>query len=124
MRKSFLLFGLSLCLFFAAQAQDAPKDTTLQEFVGKYVFPSGSIIADVTVSIENGALSISSSAGPSALVKKEADLYTITAFNGTAKFNRDSNKKIIGVSVDARGYQLEGTKTAENRFTYIFPKTL
>jgi hypothetical protein len=38
------------------------------------------------------------------------DIFTITQFQGTAKFNRDANKKIIGVSINAMGYVLEGTK--------------
>ena len=103
---------LCLCCFYAVQAQQTPtQDSTLQQFVGKYKFPEGSMVAEVVVSIEGGALSISTSIGTSPLEKKEEDLYIIVAFQGTAKFNRDANKKIIGVSINAGGYVLEGTKS-------------
>lgn len=117
MKKLILFCCLSVCLITVAQAQQnpnpapAPKDSTaMQPYVGKYKFPDGSVVAEVTVAIEDGALTMTSSAGTSALEKKADDLYTIVQFQGTAKFNRDANKKIIGVSIDAMGYQLEGTK--------------
>jgi hypothetical protein len=112
MKKYVLLFGLSLCFFMMAQAQAGSKDSAaLKEFVGKYIFPSGSVIPHVEIKLEDGALVIESAAGVSPLVKQEGDLYSITANSGTAKFNRDANKKVIGVSIDARGYQLEGAKS-------------
>ena len=92
-------------------------DTTLSQYVGKYKFPEGSVVAEVIVKFENGALSMETSAGVSALEKQGDDLYTIVQFQGTAKFNRDSNKKIIGVSINAMGYVLEGTK-AESTTAY------
>lgn len=111
MKKGFLFCCLSVCLFSVAQAQQTPpKDSTLQQFVGKYKFPEGSVVTEVTVAVEDSSLTMSSSAGTSVLEKKEEDLYVIVQFQGTAKFNRDANKKIIGVSIDAMGYQLEGTK--------------
>ncbi len=112
MKKWFLLCCLSVCLISVAQAQQTPpKDSTLKQFVGKYVFPDGSVVAEVTVAIEDTTLTMSSSAGTTLLEKKGEDLYIIVQYQGTAKFNRDANKKVIGVSIDAMGYQLEGTKT-------------
>ena len=110
--KKLILLCLCVGCFYAVQAQQTPtQDSTLQQFVGKYKFPEGSMVAEVVVSIEGGALSISTSIGTSPLEKKEEDLYIIVAFQGTAKFNRDANKKIVGVSINAGGYVLEGTKT-------------
>jgi len=111
MRKLIFLLCLGIGIVSIVNAQDAPKDSTLQEYVGKYKFPDGSVVTEVTVAIDNGALTMASSAGVSALEKKSEDLYVIVVYQGTAKFNRDANKKIIGVSIDAMGYQLEGTKT-------------
>ncbi|MEO7532023.1 MAG: hypothetical protein ABIS69_11445 [Sediminibacterium sp.] len=122
MKKGILFFSFFLCLGMLSQAQEAPKDSTLKEFVGKYIFPNGSVIPDVVIGIENDGLIITSAAGTTTLVKQEGDLYTITAYNGTAKFTRDSNKKIIGVSIDARGYQLEGTKSEGINLTVIKKK--
>jgi outer membrane protein assembly factor BamB len=123
MKKYFLLFGFALCFFLMAQAQEGSKDSSgMKELTGKYVFPSGSVIPHVEVKVENGALVIVSAAGTSPLVKQEGDLYSISANSGTAKFNRDTNKKVIGVSIDARGYQLEGTKEAESSVAMIQKK--
>ncbi len=124
MKKILLLLSMGICFLSVVNAQTAPADSSLKQFVGKYVFPDGSVIAGVTVALENGALTMSSSAGVSALVKKEEDLYEITAFNGTAKFKRDDNKKIIGVTVDARGYLLEGVKSEGGSFNNTSQNTL
>lgn len=114
MKKWLLLLCLAVGCSTLVQAQEAPKDTTFKEYTGKYLFPSGSVIAEVNVSLgSDGVLTSSSSAGVSELVKKDKDLFDIPKFQGTAKFNRDSNGKVIGVSIEAMGYQLEGTKSAD-----------
>ena len=120
MKKSVLIFCISICLFSVAHAgQTLTQDTTLQEYVGKYKFPDGSVVAEVVVTLENDALSMASSAGVSPLEKQTAaDVFTITQFQGTAKFNRDSNKKIIGVSINAMGYELEGVKEGATGIMY------
>ena len=119
MRKLTLLFCLGICCMSAAQAQETPsQDSIAQQYVGKYKFPDGSVVADVVVTFENGALSMSSSAGVSPLEKQStADMFTITQFQGTARFNRDSNKKVVGVSIVAMGYELEGTKVENAALT-------
>ena len=106
--KKLLFLSLAICFFSAVNAQT--KDSTLQQYVGKYKFPEGSVIAEVDVTLEGGALSMASTAGVSPLEKQGEDLYTITQFQGTAKFNRNADKKVIGVSINAMGYTLEGTK--------------
>ncbi len=104
---------MMICLMLGAvafvHAQD--KDSTLQDFVGKYKFPEGSIVAEVTVSVEGSGLVMGSSIGNSALVKIGDDLFSITAYDGSAQFKRDANKKVIGVSINAGGYALEGTRS-------------
>ena len=90
-------------------AQD--KDSTLQDFVGKYKFPDGSIVPEVTISVEGAGLVMGSSIGNSALVKIGEDLFSITAYDGSAQFKRDANRKVISVSINAGGYALEGTKS-------------
>jgi hypothetical protein len=112
MKKILLFFCVSFCFLSFTQAQQTPsKDSTLNEYVGKYVFPQGSVVPDVTVAIENGELTMASTAGVSPLVKKDVDIYELTSFQGVVKFNRDGNKKITGLTIDARGYLLEGTKS-------------
>ncbi|MDI9363347.1 MAG: hypothetical protein QM541_00245 [Flavobacterium sp.] len=115
MKKIMLVVTLVCGFGIASYAQQ--QDTTLEQYVGKYVFPSGSVVPDVTVTLENGALVMSSSAGTSALEKESEDLYVIVTLQGKALFKRDSNKKIVGISINAMGYQLEGTK--ENNIAIV-----
>ncbi len=100
---------LAFCMLFAFAAS-AQQDTTASAILGKYKFPEGSIVPDATVSNENGAIIMNTSAGSSELVKQNEDVYTIVAFQGTAAFKRNDAKKVIGVVIDAMGYHLEGTK--------------
>ena len=111
-----LIFTLAFVLGIVA-VSFAQQDTTLTQYVGKYKFPDGSIIVDVTVAIDNGALVAGTSYGNSVLVKEGDDLFAVVAFQGKALFKRDSNKRVFGVTISAMGYQLEGTK--ENP-TYSF----
>lgn len=108
MKKVMLLVMLVCGFGIASYAQQ--QDTTLAQYVGKYVFPSGSVVAGVTVMLDNGGLVMTSSVGSSVLEKESEDLYAIVSFQGKALFKRDNNKKIVGVSINAMGYQLEGTK--------------
>lgn len=105
------LFMICLMLGAAVFVHAQSKDSTLQDFVGKYKFPEGSIVAEVSVSMEGEALVMGSSIGTSALVKIGEDLFSITAYDGSAQFKRDTNRKVIGVSINAGGYALEGTKS-------------
>lgn len=105
------LMMLCLLLGTVAFVQAQTKDSTLNDFVGKYKFPEGSIVTEVVVSMEGEGLIMGSSVGNSTLVKAGEDLFTITAYDGTAQFKRDANKKVIGVNINAGGYVLEGTKS-------------
>ena len=111
MKKMIFLFCFSIGVVSMVNAQTPAPDTTLQAFTGKYLFPEGSPVTDVVVSLDNGALISTSSAGVSGLEKIGEDLFSIVQFQGTAKFNRDANKKVIGVSIKVAGFELEGTKT-------------
>ena len=109
--KKILLFAFMLVGFVSASnAQAAPTDTTVNQLVGKYKFAEGSPVAEVTVVLENGVLMMNSQAGSSTLEKSAEDVYVITQFQGTAKFTRDENKKVTGVTILAMGYELVGTK--------------
>lgn len=107
--KKLMMLCLLLSTVVFVQAQT--KDSTLQDFVGKYKFPEGSIVTEVVVSMEGEGLVMSSSVGNSTLVKTGEDLFSITAYDGTAQFKRDANKKIIGININAGGYVLEGTRS-------------
>ena len=63
-----LIFILGVVVVSSAQ-----QDTTLAQYVGKYKFPDGSVVADVAVTIDNGALVMGSSAGNSTLEKESEE---------------------------------------------------
>jgi hypothetical protein len=105
MKKIFLsLFLLSSAIFMQAQTD------SLKEFTGRYVFAEGSVVPDVTVALEGEQLSMSSTAGTSALTKAGVDSFTIVEFQGIAAFKRNEEKVINAVHIEAGGYILDGTK--------------
>lgn len=105
MRKLILSF-FAISLTFLATAQ---QDTTLQQYTGKYKFPEGSVVTEVTVAIENGVLLANSPMGSSELKKTEADVFEIVAYGGTATFKRTEGK-VSGVQMIVGDIILEGTK--------------
>ncbi|HET9433547.1 MAG TPA: hypothetical protein VFO37_07305, partial [Chitinophagaceae bacterium] len=60
-----IAFSILSCLFIIvvnAQSDPAPKPP-LEDFVGKYVFPEGSVVPDVDVILSGSALTMTSTAG-------------------------------------------------------------
>jgi len=106
MKMYFSFFYILLAI--AANAQD----TTHKEMVGRYKFPAGSVIDEAIVTWDAGILTMSSTAGTSTLEKVKGDTFNVVSFSGICVFQRDANKKINGVHVDASGYILDGTKDA------------
>ena len=100
-----------------AQTDPAPKPP-LEDFVGKYVFPDGSVVPDVTVTLDGGSLTMASSAGTSPLTELGRDSFTIVEFSGTAVFKRGDDKKVNGVHIEAMGYVLDGQK--QNNGAWVF----
>lgn len=123
--KKILLFAFMLVGFVtASNAQSAPTDTTVNQLVGKYKFAEGSPVTEVDVVLENGVLMMNSQAGSSTLEKSAEDVYVITQFQGTAKFTRDENKKVTGVTILAMGYELVGTKEPVSTVAFSIKKAV
>ena len=108
MRKFFLLL-FAITGFVTLNAQQAPTDS-LQEYIGKYKFPEGSAVTEVTVALENGVLYASSAQGNSELKKIEKDIFEVVAYSGKATFKRDEQAKLKGVTIEIDDLVLEGTK--------------
>ena len=101
----------TLCFFaFTVMHAQTPEDT-LQHYVGKYKFPEGSVVTEVTVSVENGALMANSVMGNAELKKMETDVYEIVGYGGTATFKRNADGKVITVQIIVGDINIEGTKT-------------
>ena len=95
-----------------AFSQEVPtSDSTLKQYTGTYKFPEGSVVAEISVMIDGGGLVMTAPVGSSPLEKREEDLFFIVQFQGTAKFNRDASRKVTGVTINAMGYVLEGSRT-------------
>ena len=120
MRK-FILSILTPIFIFCANAQSdpAPKPP-LSDFVGRYVFPEGSVVPDVTVALNGEALSMTSAAGSSALTELGRDSFTIVEFSGVAYFKRGEDKKVNAVHIEAQGYVLDGQKQSNGAWSFTY----
>jgi hypothetical protein len=104
-------FITTICLLiFCFSVASFAQTDTLQQYAGKYKFPEGSVVTEVEVVYADGALTMNSSAGSSALRFEKDDQFTIVSFEGTAVFTRNAQKKITGVHVEAMGYIMDGTR--------------
>lgn len=108
MKKLFLLLLIS-GFFISAQAQT----DSLQQYVGKYKFPEGSVVPEVDVTVDSsGNLSISSAMGSSELKKTaEKDVYILVAYNGLTTFKRSTEGKVNAIKIEVNDVLLEGPKT-------------
>jgi hypothetical protein len=112
-------FFTALCFFtFCFSVAAFSQTDTLQQYTGKYKFPEGSVVTEVEVIYKDGALSMTSAAGSSALRFEKDDLFTIVSFDGTAVFTRNAQRQISGVHVEAMGYVMDGTKDETGTWTF------
>lgn len=103
--KKLYFFLLSFAFIATANAQDS-----LQQYVGKYIFPDGAPVPDVEVTLADGVLAMGSVAGNSALIQLGVDSFQIVQFSGTAVFKHAEDKKVNAVHIEAGGYILDGKK--------------
>ena len=101
----FLLVGIS---FLSATAQ---QDTTLNKYVGKYKFPEGSPVTEITIAVDNGTLQASSAMGNTEFKKTDTpDVFEVVVYSGTATFKKNTDGKVTGVSIAAGGVNMEGVR--------------
>jgi hypothetical protein len=111
MKKSlFLLLVLVCTVSVYTAAQQSPAPDSLKEYTGKYVFPEGSAVEEVNVTLDNGALFASSVSGSSELRKLEKDVFEVVSYAGRAIFRRNGDAKITGVRIEIDTLILEGTR--------------
>ena len=101
----------TVCFFVFAIVQAQTPQDTLQHYVGKYKFPEGSVVTEITVTVENGTLMASSTLGNAELRKMETDVFEIVGYGGTATFKRNGDGKVITVQIIVGDINMEGTKT-------------
>jgi hypothetical protein len=117
--KKLILSILSLIVIITTYAQSDPKPP-LSDFLGRYIFPEGSVVPDVTVALSGDALSMASAAGTSALTELGRDTFTIVEFSGLAIFKRGEDKKVNGVHIEAQGYVLDGQKQSSGAWSFTY----
>ena len=101
---------LSFFVLFSFVVVNAQTDS-LQQFTGKYKFPDGSPVTEITVSLDNGMLMAASAMGTTELkLTTTVDVFEIAAYGGTATFRRKEGK-ITGVQVTVGDINMEGEKT-------------
>jgi hypothetical protein len=101
---------LVLMLVITASAAFSQSDSTLQQYAGKYKFPEGSLLSEITITYDKEVLLATSVMGSSELKRANADVFEVVAYSGTATFKRDATtQKIIGIKVEVGQMVLEGT---------------
>jgi cytochrome c len=89
---------------------DDPVD--LNQYAGKYKF-EGLPFEYLTIGVKDGQLTINTGTEEGTLtpIKDTTDKFD-AAGRATLKFNRDENKKVTGITLDAQGMSFEGKKEA------------
>lgn len=112
MKKALLLIAV-----FIISALSLKAEESLQEYAARYKFPQGSMIPEISVVFENGALSLTSPLGTSVIEKTTDDHFNIPNYKGTAVFVRNSAKKITGIKIEMKGVSLSGNREEKDNLT-------
>jgi hypothetical protein len=111
-------------LFFALSATAVFSQTdSLDHYTGKYSFPDGSPVTEISISVDNGTLMASSAMGNSEFKRTDTkDVFEIVAFGGTATFRRAEDNKVNGLVIQVQDITMEGKKSEGFRYyTVLFP---
>ena len=95
-------------VFATANAQTS----NLKDYLGKYVFPEGSPVTEVTLTIEDTVLTINSAMGATALEKKGVDTFYLAAYDAPIIFKRGANNSVETLTIIVQGMELTATKAA------------
>ena len=94
MKKIFL----SMVAVFGFLILQAQADS-LQQYTGKFKFPDGSPVAEITMTVESGILMAASAMGSTEFKPTgTVDVFEVVAYGGTATFKKKEGK-VIGVQI-------------------------
>jgi len=111
--KKYFLSAFCIASVIIVQAH---TDTTLNEYTGKYHFPSGSIVRHINISIEDSTtLFVKATLGSVYLNKVAADSFSVDDYSGYVVFIRNEAKSVVGlrVKVNKPDVDMEGTKDTD-----------
>lgn len=101
-----LFFAFTLLVGFSANAQT----DSLDQYVGKFRFPDGSPVSEISVVLENGILTGTSAMGNSEFRKTDTkDVFDVVAYSGTATFRRGEDGKVKMLRIQVQDIDMEGT---------------
>jgi hypothetical protein len=117
--KNFLFILFFALGIGAANAQSGPtptpppaKDSVMTEYTGKFKFPDGSPVTEITLVYENGVLTGQTAMGNSEFKKTDnKDVFEIVAYAGTATFKRNEEGKVTGLRIQVQDIDMEGTRS-------------
>jgi len=107
-----ILFSFLCLVALSAAAQDS----TLKEYVGKYIFPEGSVVPSAEVYLNGNELMVNSIQGSSILQKIAKDTFAVVSFEGMAYYARNQAGQVSGVKVVVGEYVLDGVKEGVTAF--------
>ena len=100
---AFILMGV----FASVNAQTS----NLKDYLGKYVFPEGSPVTEVTLTVEDTVLTINSAMGATALEKKGVDTFYLAAYDAPIIFKRGADNSVETLTIIVQGMELTAQKS-------------
>jgi hypothetical protein len=108
MKKIFLMAVILMGVIATANAQTSP----LKDYLGKYVFPEGSPVTEVTITAEDTVLTINSAMGSTPLEKKGVDTFYLSAYDAPIIFKRGADNSVETLTIIVQGMELTAKRTA------------
>ena len=108
MKKIFLMAVISMGIMATANAQTS----NLKDYLGKYVFPEGSPVTEVTITAEDTVLTINSAMGSTPLEKKGVDTFYLAAYDAPIIFKRGADNAVETLTIIVQGMELTAKREA------------
>jgi hypothetical protein len=108
MKKIFLMAVILMGVIASVNAQTSP----LKDYLGKYVFPEGSPVAEVTVTAEDTVLTLNSAMGSTTLERKGVDTFYLAAYDAPIIFKRGAGNSVETLTILVQGMELTAKKAA------------
>jgi len=108
MKKIFLMACILMGVFASVNAQTS----NLKDYLGKYVFPEGSPVTEVTITAEDTVLTINSAMGSTPLEKKGVDTFYLAAYDAPIIFKRGADNAVETLTIIVQGMELTAKRAA------------
>jgi hypothetical protein len=108
MKKILLMAVILMGVMATANAQTS----SLKDYLGKYVFPEGSPVTEVTLTAEDTVLTINSAMGSTPLEKKGVDTFYLSAYDAPIIFKRGAGNSVETLTIIVQGMELTAKRTA------------